>query len=106
AKAGALLAAEGLQPTSAGARIRYAGDKRTVVDGPFAEAKELVAGFWMIEVDSKEKAIEWLKRAPFQDGEVEIRQIFEMPDFGEALTPELQERNKALGEKISENAKR
>ncbi|TME26754.1 MAG: YciI family protein, partial [Chloroflexi bacterium] len=85
AKAGILLAAEGLQPSSKGARIRFEGKKRTVVDGPFTEAKELVAGFWLWQVRSLEEAIEWLKRAPFADGdEVEVRQVFENDDFGEA----------------------
>jgi len=90
-KAGAMLAGEGLHPTSKGVKIRYDGDKRTVVDGPFTEAKEIVAGFWIIDVASKEKAIEWMKKAPFHGGEVEIRQVFEADDFGEAFTPELRE---------------
>jgi hypothetical protein len=81
-KAGVMLAGEGLQASSKGARIRYSGDKRTIIDGPFAESKELIAGFWLIQVKSKEEAIEWLKRAPFQEGEVEIRQVFELEDFG------------------------
>src|SRR5438034_11426182 len=76
-KAGAMLAGEGLQPSSKGARIRYSGDQRTVVDGPFAETKELVAGFWIIQMRSKEEALEWMKRGPFREGEVENRQIFE-----------------------------
>jgi hypothetical protein len=91
AKAGAMLAGEGLHPSSKGARIDYAGDKRTVVDGPFTEAKELIAGFWIIETKSLEEAVEWLKRAPFRDGQVELRQVFEADDFGEAFTPELRE---------------
>ena len=89
AKAGVMLAGEGLQASSKGARVRFEGKKRTVIDGPFAETKELVAGFWIWQVKSKEEAIEWLKRAPFQDGEVEIRQVFENEDFGDALTPEV-----------------
>ncbi len=89
AKAGIMLAGEGLQASSKGARVRFDGKKRTIIDGPFAEAKELVAGFWLWQVKSKEEAIEWLKRAPFQEGEVEIRQVFENEDFGEALTPEV-----------------
>jgi hypothetical protein len=89
AKAGIMLAGEGLQASSKGARVRFDGKKRTVIDGPFAEAKELVAGFWLWQVKSKDEAIEWLKRAPFQEGEVEIRQVFENEDFGEALTPEV-----------------
>jgi hypothetical protein len=96
AKAGVMLAGEGLHPSSKGARVRFSGSKRTVVDGPFAESKELVAGFWLIQVKSKEEAIEWLKRAPFRDGEVEIRQVFEAEDFGPALTPELREQEERL----------
>lgn len=88
-KAGVMLAGEGLQASSKGARVRFEGKKRTVIDGPFAESKELIAGFWLWQVKSKEEAIEWLKRAPFQEGEVEIRQVFENEDFGEALTPEV-----------------
>ncbi len=91
ANAGVMLAGEGLQPSSKGARVRFDGKKRTVIDGPFAETKELVAGFWMWQVKSKEEAIEWLKRAPFKEGEVEIRQVFENEDFGDALTPEVRE---------------
>jgi len=89
-KAGVMLAAEGLQASSKGARVKFDGPKRTVTDGPFAETKELIAGFWLWQVRSKQEAIEWLKRAPFDGGtEVEIRQIFEAEDFGPALTPEL-----------------
>src|SRR5579872_2330023 len=89
-KAGILLAADGLQASSKGARVRFEGTKRTVIDGPFAETKELIAGFWIWQVRSKEEALEWLKRAPFDGGtEVEIRQVFEVEDFGPALTPEL-----------------
>jgi hypothetical protein len=88
-KAGVMLAGEGLQASSKGARVRFEGKKRTVIDGPFAETKELVAGFWLWQVKSKEEAIEWLKRAPFQEGDVEIRQVFEAEDFGPALTPEV-----------------
>src|SRR5881397_702693 len=88
--AGIMLAGEGLQPTSKGARVRFDGAKRTVIDGPFAETKELVAGFWLWQCRSKDEAIEWLKRAPFDGGtEIEIRQVFEADDFGAALTPEL-----------------
>src|ERR671932_693727 len=90
ARAGVMLAGEGLQPSSKGARVRFEGDKRIVTDGPFAETKELVAGFWLWKVNSKEEAIEWLKRAPFGGGtEVEIRQVFEPDDFGAEFTPEL-----------------
>jgi len=88
-KAGVLLAGEGLQASSKGARVKFQGTKRTVTDGPFAETKELIAGFWMWQVKSKDEAIAWLKRAPFGDGtEVEIRQVFEAEDFGPALKPE------------------
>ena len=90
-KAGVMLAGEGLQASSKGARVRFEGKKRTVIDGPFAETKELVAGFWIWQVKSKQEAIEWLKRAPFREGEVEIRQVFENEDFGDALTPEVRE---------------
>jgi len=87
AKAGVLLDLSGLQPTSKGARVAFSGTKRTVIDGPFTEAKELVAGYWLIQVKSKAEAIEWVKRAPFEEGEVEIRQLFELDDFepGEAV---------------------
>ena len=81
-KAGVLLAGEGLQASSKGARVRYSGTKRTVIDGPFAEAKELIAGFWLIQAKSKEEALEWARRVPFNDGEVEVRQLFELEDFG------------------------
>jgi hypothetical protein len=97
-KAGIMLAGEGLQASSKGARVRFDGKKRTVIDGPFAETKELVAGFWIWQCRSKEEAIEWLKRAPFQEGEVEIRQIFESADFGDALTPEIREQEERLRE--------
>ena len=91
AKAGVLLAAEGLQASSKGARVKFSGKKRTVTDGPFSETKELIAGFWLWQVRSKDEAIEWLKRAPFEDTEVEIRQVFEAEDFGAEFTPELRE---------------
>ena len=90
-KAGVMLAGDGLHPSSKGARVRFSGAKRTVIDGPFAETKELVAGFWLWQVKSKEEAIEWLKRAPFDQTEVEIRQLFEASDFGPEFTPELRE---------------
>jgi hypothetical protein len=80
-KAGVMLAGEGLQPSSKGTRVAYSGEKRAVTDGPFAEAKELIAGYWLIQVKSKDEAVEWAKRAPFRDGEVEIRQVFELEDF-------------------------
>lgn len=91
-KAGVMLAGEGLQPTSKGARIKFSGGTPTVTDGPFTESKELIAGFWLIQVKSKDEAIAWMRRAPFGDGvELEIRQVFEAEDFGPALTPELRE---------------
>jgi len=97
AKAGVMLAGEGLQASSKGARVKFSGSKRTVIDGPFAETKELIAGFWLWQVKSKAEAIEWLKRAPFEDGfEVEIRQVFEPDDFGPALTPEVREQEERL----------
>ncbi len=103
AKAGIMLAGEGLHPSSRGVRVRFSGGKRTVIDGPFAETKELVAGFWLWQVRSKEEAIEWLKRAPFQEGEVELRAIFEEEDFGEELTPELREREQRMREQLEAN---
>jgi len=100
AKAGVLLAAEGLQASSKGARVRFSGDKRTVIDGPFAETKELVAGFWLWQVKSKEEAIEWVKRCPNPfpgtESEIEIRQVFEAEDFGPEFTPELREQGERL----------
>jgi len=95
-KAGMMLAGEGLHASAKGARIYYAGDKRTVVDGPFTEAKELVAGYWVWQVKSMEEAIEWAKRSPFQEGEVEIRPVFEAEDFGAEFTPELREQEERL----------
>ena len=100
-KAGVLLAAEGLHPSSKGIRVRFAGNKRSVVDGPFTEAKELIAGFWLIQAKSAEEAIEWVKRAPIQLGEVEIRQVFEADDFGDSLTPELREAEERQRERIA-----
>jgi len=101
AKAGVMLAGEGLQASSKGARVRFSGGKRTVIDGPFAETKELVAGFWLWQTRSLEEAIEWLKRAPFEDTEVEIRQVFEADDFGEAFTPELREQEERVREQVA-----
>jgi hypothetical protein len=101
AKAGVMLAGEGLQASSKGARVRFSGGKRTVIDGPFAETKELVAGFWLWQTKSLEEAIEWLKRAPFEDTEVEIRQVFEADDFGEAFTPELREQEERVREQVA-----
>ena len=106
-KAGIMLAGEGLQASSKGKRIRFEGSKRTVVDGPFTETKELIAGFWLWQVRSMDEAVEWLKRAPFEPGdEVEIRQVFEAEDFGENLTPELREQERKVGEIAKDNAKR
>src|SRR5918993_1224197 len=102
AKAGVLLAGEGLHPSSKGTRIRFSGDKRFVTEGPFAETKDLIAGFWIWQVNSKEEAIEWLKRAPFEDTEVEIRQVFEAEDFGAELTPELREQEERLRKQVAE----
>ena len=99
AKAGVLLAGEGLHPSSKGARVHFSGSKRTVIDGPFAETKELVAGYWLWNVKSKEEAIEWVKRCPNPTGteaEIEIRQVFEAEDFGPAFTPELREQEARL----------
>jgi hypothetical protein len=101
AKAGVMLTAEGLQPSSKGARVKFSGSKRTVIDGPFSETKELVAGFWLWQVGSKEEAIEWLKRAPFQEGEVEIRQVFEAEDFGAEFTPDLREQEERIRQQVA-----
>lgn len=101
--AGVMLAGEGLHPSSKGARVKFSGDKRTVIDGPFAETKELVAGFWLWKVKSKEEAIEWAKRCPNpsgDEGELEIRQVFEAEDFGEEFTPELREQEERLRAEI------
>jgi hypothetical protein len=109
AKAGVLLAAEGLHPSSKGARVRFSGGQRTVIDGPFAETKELIAGFWIWQVKSTEEAIEWLKRAPFEETEVEIRRIFEAEDFGAEFTPELreqEERVRAQADRLNKASKR
>ena len=101
-KAGVMLAGEGLAPSSKGARVKFEGTKRTVTDGPFAETKELVAGFWLWQVKSKDEAIEWLKRAPFDGGtEIELRQVFEAEDFGKEFTPELRKQEERLREKIA-----
>jgi hypothetical protein len=103
--AGVMLAGEGLHPSSKGARIHFSGGKATVVDGPFAESKELIAGFWLIQVKSKEEAIEWIKRVPNPDNaesEIEIRQVFEADDFGDALTPELREAEERLREQTAQ----
>jgi hypothetical protein len=104
-KAGVMLAGEGLQPSSKGKRVRFSGQQRTVIDGPFAETKELVAGFWLWQVKSIEEAVEWLKRAPFDGTEVEIRQVFEVQDFpAEVVTPEHAARMQALREELKNKA--
>ena len=105
ARAGVLLAGEGLHPSSRGARVRFSGSKRTVIDGPFAETKELIAGYWLFQVRSLHEAIEWVKRAPNpfpgQDSEVEIRRVYELADFDAVLTPEAREREQRLQDKLS-----
>jgi hypothetical protein len=105
-KAGMLLAGEGLHPTSKGKRVRFAAKQKTVIDGPFSETKELIAGFWLWQVRSMDEAVEWLKRAPFQDCEVEIRPVFEAADFGDNLTPELIEQGERQRAQAAENQKR
>jgi hypothetical protein len=107
-KAGVLVAAEGLHPSSKGARVKFSGKTRTVVDGPFAETKELIAGFWIFKVKSKAEAIEWVKRAPNPfdgESEIEIRQVFEAEDFGAEFTPELREQERRVGEQMKVNLK-
>jgi hypothetical protein len=104
ANAGVMVAGEGLHPSSRGARVRFSGDERTVIDGPFAETKELIAGFWIFNVKSREEAIEWVKKAPNPmpgtESEIEIRQIFEAEDFGAELTPELREQEERIRQQI------
>jgi hypothetical protein len=105
AKAGVMLAGEGLHPSSKGARVRFSGDKRAVVDGPFTESKELIAGYWLWQVKSMEEAIEWVKRMPNPTGdesEVEIRQVFEADDFGDEFTPELREQEQRIRDQVAE----
>jgi hypothetical protein len=109
AKAGVMLAGEGLHPTSKGARVSFGGDgERTVIDGPFAETKELIAGYWLMQVSSLEEAVEWMKRCPNphdEPGEIEIRQVFEADDFGEELTPELREQEERRRAEAEQNAR-
>ena len=106
-KAGIMLAGEGLQASSKGKRVRFSGDKRTVIDGPFAESKELVAGFWLWQVRSMDEAVEWLKKAPFEEGdEVEIRRVFEAEDFGAEFTPELRAQEDRHRAEAAKNAKK
>ena len=97
-KAGVMLAGEGLHPSSKGVRIRFAGKERSVIDGPFTETKELVAGFWILQVRSRDEVVEWIRRAPFRQGEVEIRQVMELEDFGQAATPEIRAQEERLRE--------
>jgi hypothetical protein len=107
-KAGIMLAGEGLHPSSKGARVRFSGPKRTVIDGPFAETKELIAGYWIWQVRSLDEAIEWVKRCPNPmngDSDIEIRQVFEAEDFGEALTPELQEQEERIRAEVEKRTK-
>jgi hypothetical protein len=102
AKAGVMLAGEGLQPSSKGKRVRFSGKQRTVIDGPFAETKELIAGFWLFQAKSLEEAIDWVKRAPFDGGtEIEIRQVFEAEDFGPEFTPELRRQEEAIRAQVA-----
>jgi hypothetical protein len=104
AKAGIMLAGDGLHPSSKGKRVRFSGDKPTVIDGPFAETKELIAGYWVWQVKSMDEAVEWLKRAPFGGGTtIELRPIFEMEDFGAEMTPELREQEQRIGQQITGN---
>ncbi|HEX4546537.1 MAG TPA: YciI family protein [Candidatus Acidoferrum sp.] len=101
-KAGVMLAGDGLQASSKGKRVRFSGEKRTVIDGPFTETKELIAGYWIWQVRSMDEAVEWLKRAPFDGGtEIEIRPVFEAADFGENLTPELREQERRLAQQMA-----
>jgi len=107
ASAGVLLAGEGLQASAKGARVKFSGDKRTVVDGPFADTRGMIAGFWMLQVGSKAEAIEWVKRCPNPlegEAEIEIRQVFEAEDFGDALTPEIKEQEERLRARSAEQA--
>jgi hypothetical protein len=106
AEAGVMIGGEGLHPSSKGARVQFGGGERTVTDGPFAETKELIAGFWILQVDSFEEAVEWIKKCPDpheEGGEIEIRQVFEAEDFGEELTPELREQEDRIREKAERN---
>jgi hypothetical protein len=99
--AGVMLAAEGLHPSSKGKRVKFSGIQQTVIDGPFSEAKELIAGFWLWQVSSMEEAMEWIRRSPFREGEIEIRPVFETADFGSELTPELREQEERLRAEVS-----
>ena len=108
-KAGVMLAGEGLHPSSKGARVKFSGANRSVIDGPFAETKELLAGFWIFKVNSLQEAIDWVKKCPNPlqgEAEIEIRQIFEAEEFGDAFTPELREQEKRLGDQMTQNARK
>jgi hypothetical protein len=109
-KAGVMLAGEGLQPSSKGARVRFSGNQRTVIDGPFSETKELIAGYWLFQTKSLDEAIEWVKRSPNPfpgaESEIEIRQVFEVDDFGPEFTPELREQEERIGRQMAANARR
>ena len=100
-KAGVMVAGEGLHPSAKGVRVHFDGSDRTVVDGPFTESKELIAGFWILQTRTLDEAVEWIKRAPFREDHVEIRQVFETEDFGDALTPELREQEERLREQVA-----
>ena len=102
-KAGVMLAGEGLQASAKGERVKFSGGKPTVIDGPFTATKELIAGFWIIQAKSKEEAVEWARRVPFEEGEIEIRQVFEAEDFGPEFTPELREQEERLRAQAAEN---
>ena len=107
ANAGVMLAGEGLHPSSKGKRVRFEGAKRTVIDGPFAETKELIAGFWLFQARSMDEAVEWVKRAPFDGGtQIEVRQVFEADDFGAEFTPELKKQEEQIREKLTSNQKK
>jgi hypothetical protein len=101
-KAGVMLAGEGLHPSSTGARITFSGDSKTVVDGPFAETKELIAGFWILQVKSLDEAVEWMKRSPFREGTIEIRRVFETEDFGDALPADVREAEDRMREQLAD----
>jgi hypothetical protein len=105
-KAGIMLAGDGLQASSKGKRVRFSGKQRNVIDGPFSETKELIAGYWVWQVKSMDEAVEWLKRAPFQEGDVEIRQFFEAADFGDNLTPDLRAQEERLRAQSAANSKK
>jgi hypothetical protein len=102
--AGIMLAGDGLHPSSKGVRVRFAGEQRTVIDGPFIETKELIAGYWIWQLESLDDAVEWVRRSPFREGEVEIRPLFEAEDFGDEFTPELREQEQRLRDRVASQA--